>query len=387
MGFFALLAVTQVIRSAAVAAFADDLPPLVAKTWPSHPDVLKSRAMREVGEAAGRGQAPSLRTLEHVRQLAIAAPLYPESYLIRGALAQRAGDGEKAERLLRQARRRDARSAAARYLLGDLYLRSGQVVPGLVEMSALARLAPGGAAILVPALAEFVQSSGSVAQVRRILRAYPEIESALLSKLAEDPKNTDLIFALVQPRSGGDGSEWQRKLITNLVNAGDFETAYSVWAELSGVQEGSGRGLFNPNFRRSGSPPPFNWELASTGGGVAEPTKGGGLHVLYFGRDDVVLARQLLLLPSGRYTLAGEVTGELGSGGSIAWTVTCAPEKQKVLDLALGKRAQDNIVAGQFVVPREGCPAQWLELTGRGEEFPRPADFRISRVRLAKFGG
>lgn len=370
-----------------VAAFADHLTAALAKAWPSHPEVLKSQLMREVGEAAGSGQAPSVTTLERVRQLARAAPLYAEPYLIEGALAQRAGDYERAERLLRQARKRQPRSAAARYLLGDLYLRSGEAVPGLAEISALARLVPGGASILVPALAEFVQTGGSVAQVRSILSAYPELESALLSKLAEDPKNTDLIFALVQPRSGGDVPEWQRKLITNLVNAGDFERAYSVWAELSGVQEGSSQGLFNPTFRRSGYPPPFNWEFASTGGGVAEPTND-GLHVLYFGRDDVVLARQLLLLPSGRYTLAGEVTGELASGSSIAWTVTCAPAKQRLLDLALGKRAQDNtVVAGHFLIPREGCPAQWLELTGRGGEFPKPADFRVRRVQLAKVGG
>lgn len=387
VGVFAMLAILQAIRTAAVAAFADDMPTAAAKVWPSHPEVLKSQAMQKVGEAAGRGQAPSLSTLELVKQLAFSGPLYAEPFLIHGALAQRAGDYERAERLLLQARQRQPRSAAARYLLGDLYVRSGQVVPGLAEMSVLARLVPGGAAILVPALAEFVQTSGSVAQLRSILSAYPELESALLSHLADNPENTDLIFALAQPRSDGDVSEWQGKLINNLVEAGDFERAYSVWVRISALKDGSGRELFNPTFRGNRYLPPFNWELTSTGGAIAEPARGGGLQVLYFGREDVVLARQLLLLPPGRYRLAGEVTGELGSGSSIAWTVTCAPGKQQVLDLALGKKASDNKVAGDFVVPAQGCAAQWLELTGRGQEFPKPAEFRIMALQLAKVSG
>lgn len=343
--------------------------------------------MAEVGEAAGRGQAPSPVTQKKLEQLAVGAPLYPEPFLVRGALAQRADDHRRAAILLLHARQREPRSAAARYLLGESYLRRGLVVPGLAEISVFSRLVPGAVTSLAPALAEFARSGGSVAQVKRILRAYPELEPAVLSHLAEDVRNTKLILSLARPGADANGPpQWQSKLIENLITGGDFGTANSLWATFSGV-DGARRGLFNPTFRRSDIPPPFNWMLSSTGGGVAEPAVGGGLHVLYFGREDVVLAKQLLLLTTGRYRLSTNVTGEDGSGSAIAWTLTCLPGKQQVLDILLAERLGTDRVSGEFHIPAQDCGAQWLELKGKSREFPKPADFRISGLQLTRLGG
>ncbi|MEJ7775842.1 MAG: hypothetical protein WKF52_00305 [Sphingomicrobium sp.] len=253
----------------------------------------------------------------------------------------------------------------------------------------LSRLIPGAAAQLAPALAEFARTSRSSAQVRKIFSAYPELEPTVLSELAEDPRNADLIIALARPKTDtNDAPSWQTKLISNLIEKREYEKAYSTWASISGVEGGSGRGLFNPAFRRSGHPPPFNWTLSSTGGGVAEPVRErGGLHISYFGREDVVLAKQLLLLPVGRYELAAEVTGELGKGRAVAWTLTCLPTKQEVLNLPLDESSESKPSNGAFQITAQDCAAQWLELKGKGQEFPKSADFRIGGLQLTRLGG
>lgn len=381
---FVLVAAAYAARTAAVAAFAEDRPAIAAAVWPSHPDVVRSVAMGDVGEVAGRGREPLPQTLQRLEQLAKLEPLAPEPFLVYSAIAQRGNEYSIAERLLVQARERNPRSAAARFLLADLYLRTGRVLPGLSEMLVLGRLVPGAIRQVVPALAAYASTADAIPQLKRILLVHPELEPALLSKLAEDPSKVDLILALASPRRAAKSpAAWQEKLLSKLVEQGAFERAHSVWAELSGIPQGSSRGLFNPDFAQSSASKPFNWMLASNAAGVAEPSDG-GLRVLYFGRDDLVLARQLMLLPSGRYRLEMNLAGQLGEESDIRWTITCLPAGTRVLELTLGGKAAKSDVAGEFVVPGQGCPAQRLELTGMGKEFPVSADFRISAIRLTR---
>jgi tetratricopeptide (TPR) repeat protein len=382
VGLFGLLAAATVVRTAAVAELAERQPATASSFWPSHPEVLRSVAMGQVGEAAGQGREPSQQTLALLQQLAKAEPLAPEPLLIQAAIAQRSGGYRRAERLLVQARDRDPRSAAARFLLADLYLRTGRVLPGLAEMSVLARLIPGSMEQVAPALSAYASSAGAVPHLKRILLVYPELELSLLSRLADDPDNAELILAIARPQESDEPPRWQTKLLGKLVAARDYARAQAIWARLSGMSARESRGLYNPGFDRSSAPPPFNWTLASGADGVAEPNDG-GLRVLYFGRDDVVLARQLMLLPAGRYQLQMTLAGDAGGGAEIGWTVTCLPGRRILFELPLGGGKPPG---GQFEVPAAGCSAQQLELKAEAGELPQEADFRISGLKLTRVG-
>ncbi len=133
-------------------------------------------------------------------------------------------------------------------------------------------------------------------------------------------------------------------------------------------------------FDKADAPPPFNWTFA-TKGGVAEPAGNGRLQVIYYGREDAVLAQQLLLLgPAGTgspwRSTASPATAAQSPGRSPACR---GNEVVFSLPLKHGQRA----TAGGFAVP-QGCQAQRLELTGSIGEFPQSIDFTIAKLQLVK---
>lgn len=327
---------------------------------------------------------PSPQILRQVEEIAVKTPLAPEPFLIKGALAQAAGRQEQAARLFSEARNRDPRSDAARYFLADYYFRSRRTEQALIEMAAFARLVPNGSTQFAPALAAFAKSPGAIPQLRMLFRRSPEFEPAVLAELAADAGNADLILALAGPIAASPrepAPPWQSRIVGELVAKGQFAKALEVWQRLSGERHGGGA-IFNPTFKPSAAPPPFNWTFG-TAGGVAEPANG-RLRVIYYGRQDAVLAQQLLLLPPGRYHLAMTVTGQSAGRESLLWTMTCLPQGNRIFSLPL--KAVSGAQGGSFPVPGN-CPAQRLELTGLLGEFPQSVDIEIGNLRLTKAGG
>ena len=340
--------------------------------------------MAAVGEAAARGEEPSAGVLARLQTLMRGRPLSAEPLLIHGAIALRHGEVDRAERLLTAARQRDPRNPAGRFLLADLYVRTGRPLPAMAEMSVLNRLLPRGAVQLAPALAAYAKTGGAAGQLGTIVSAYPELEQPLLEELAKDAANADLVLAIARRTAGpGPDREWKRSLSEALISAGQFARARAVWERLTGATVPEA-GLFNPGFDASDAPPPFNWQLTNSAAGVADPGSG-GLDILYYGRADVDLAAQTLLLMPGGYRLAMIVSGDVGEPGSLRWTVSCIGSSDRLLDLPLPPGAETRPVAGNFAVA-EGCDAQTLRLTGVGGEFPKQAQLRISGLQLARMG-
>lgn len=371
------LLVFQIIRTAAVADGRAH-PELAARLWPSHPSVLTDKALLEIAKAASRGQKVSRATRADIRRIASRAPLSPDPYVIEGAIAETEGRGEAAERLLLAARDRDPRSRSARFLLADRFLRTGRIAAGLIEMQALVILQSQGGGAFSPALAAYARTPGAVPQLRAFFAKYPHAEAGILSLLANDAANADLVMALASDRRSPN-PDWRGILVSALAAEGQYSRAYSTWSELSGVRPA--RGLFNPGFATSAAPPPFNWQFPQSSEGVAEPDGKGGLDILYYGRAKAVLASQLLLLPAGRYRIAATVGGADGED-AMHWTVRCARDQKPLADLPLRAGAH----SATFSVPEE-CEAQWLELNGQPGETPRTSELNLKGLRLVKESG
>ena len=381
VALIAALLAFQVVRTAMVRQS-----PSGTSLWPGHPAPVLNRTMAEIGAIAARGDKLPPQLLVRVEQVAHKLPLAPEPFLIHGALAQMERRDGTAERLYGEARNRDPRSPAARYFLTERYLRTGRVEQALSEMAALSRLT-GAASVFGPALATYARTPGAVPQLRRFFRLAPEFEPVVLYSLAVDARNLGLITDLWTRARAADPrvhSQWQALLVSKLVEAGDFRRAHAAWRQFAGLGNVA-PGVFNPEFRKLDAPPPFNWTFGSAGG-LAQPSGTGQLDVIYFGRDDAVLAEQLLMLAPGSHALAMQVGGNLKPGDGVAWSIECATAgKQALLSLPLDRQSAGRLGAS-FIVPA-GCPAQRLRLTGSPGDFPRTAEFSVSRLQLRRAAG
>jgi hypothetical protein len=208
----------------------------------------------------------------------------------------------------------------------------------------------------------------------------------VLSQLADEAGNLALIRSLwsgeSETRRPGQ-SAWQTALIAKLVQAGDYRRGITAWREFAGVQVAPSA-VFNPEFHKLAAPPPFNWTFGSAGG-LAQPTGTGELDVIYFGRDEAVLAEQTLLLAPGRYALAMQVRGEVEPGSGVAWSVECLDPKRALLSLPVDRQSSSWLRA-TFTVPA-GCQAQRLALAGTPGEFPTAIEFTVRRFQLARAEG
>lgn len=380
-GSLVLLAAALAVASA-IYRYEAEAPRISRTIWPNHPDVLQGLVMAQIGQAAALGQLPSGRTMERVRKLAARAPLEPEPFLIEAVLAQKRGEGNRAVRLLIEARRRDPRSPGARYLLADQLIRSGDIVGGLKEMTVLTRLVPGAADQLVPGLAAYARTPGAITELRLLFRESPDLEPVLLFALASEPQNADLALAIAQPSSfASEPGQWRTRLLETLISAGMYSKAYSVWTRFAGVAPQSG--LYRPDFSSSPAPPPFNWVLAKAGGGLAEPAPGGGLRVFHYGREETSLANQIILLRPGSYALATAVAGDLGAEGQLRWQIRCLPSRSLLFDFPLS-RASAKSAKGKFQVPGAGCDAQRIDLIGVPTDSSRSINGTISPLRLSQ---
>ena len=370
----------EVARLSVASAFAETNPALAERFAPRLPEALASSAMAEVGQAAAKGQLPPESAIRRLRHLARSAPLSPEPLLVQAAIAHREGDIARAERLLIEARDFSPRSAAARFLLADVWLSQGRIKEGLGEMAALSRLIPASSAQLAPALAQYADTPGAGSELKRMVAASPRLKQPLLAALATDPDNLGLILEIDDGglTRAGKPPPWQAIVLNRLIARGDYDRAYNVWKHLAGYT-GSRPLLFNGDFKDLSAPAPFNWDLRSSKAGFAE-TSNGRLRVLHYGRDDAPLASQLLLLPPGRYRFGVGVSGSV-AGGALNWRLRCLPRASRLMQLSL---AGTGPAQAGFEVPADGCPAQQLELRGLPLDMPGESDAMIGPVVLQR---
>lgn len=381
----ALLLAADLARLSVASTFSETGQQLPLKLAPFAPSTLISASMAQVGEAAAKGTDPSTDTLNRLRRLTVAAPLEPDPFLVEAALAERRGAYDRAERLLLQALARAPRSPAAHYLLADVRLRQGKVLESLRELAVLAKILPGASLQLVGGLAEYAKTPGALRGLTGMLAENPQLKGPLLNALAADPSNADLIVQLFPIGPDGPQSEttgWQSRLLDGLVKRGDYDQAYGYWRRFAGLAGAERPLLFNGDFATDPvslrAPPPFNWILASGGAGVAE-RDGGRLRVLYYGREEASLARQLLLLSPGVYRFEASTTGGVAPH-ALAWTLACSTDAKPLMNVEVTASAP---ASGTFTIPSD-CQAQMLQLIGHLQDMPKDSDARIGPVVIAR---
>lgn len=374
----ALLLAIGAVRAALVALPFAQRPIPASAMWSSHPALLIDRAMTLVGDSArlGRAVPPEARAL--LRKAAVRDPLAPEPFLVEGTFAQVERRDADAERLFRAAKARDPRGAAARYFLAEREVETGRYGEALREMAVLARIVPGAEAQFTPTLVAFAREPQAVPVLAQFFDRSPSFAPAVLSSLAQDPANADLVLALAGPRHAALPERgWETTIVSALVEAGEPAKAQAVWRRLAAVQ--SYQGIYNSRFLPTAAPAPFNWTYDNSGGGLATPHAGGGLDLIYYGRDNVDLAWQLVMLAPGTYELAAEAS-DADNAGAVGWRVECEPDKRLIAG------GQTGGLLLTFTVPATECAAQRVALAGTPLNAQDRVQLTITAARITRRG-
>ena len=363
-----------------------DRPLLAQALWSSNPDALRDRAMQVIGLAAARGGTVPDQARVDMHRVARLSPLRADPFVVEATIAATAGDGAKAEQLFIEAAARDPRSVLAQYSLADRALRTNRLDDALSHLAILVRLVPNAAAGLAPPLALYARQPGAAPALRRFLARSPDMALPLLNQLASDPTQADRAITLAKGLPAFIDKSWQANLVKVLVDYGEAAHAQSAWREMNGIAPY--KGLYNPQFRTDAAPPPFNWSPGEGNAALVEPAPGGGLKLLYYGRENAQITSQLMVLAPGRYRLAMRVAmGSLGASSptiadpaaALKWRVICGDGGTSLGELPLGPRpGQASLV---FAVPAS-CRSVWLALAGTATGFGEPVSLTIIQLAV-----
>ncbi len=378
----------SVVETSAVSALVSKTPGIAATVAPDNPQVATRLAMLEMGQNGG---AVASATEAAVYKAFARAPLGEEAFVLAGLRALVESDQDKAERLLEEARRRNPRSRLAHLLLLDRYLRSGNVDEAASSMLVLGTLIPDANRVLVGEMVRFAENPRTSAALQQTLRSNPEAQGALLQHLAAKGSDLNLIMRIAGDTKRPPGTPapaWQETLVRSLVDRGDVQRAYGLWANFSGIDASSRKaGLYDGRFEKMPGLAPFNWELPGTNIGAAEMTGAPALDVEYYGRGEGELARQLLILAPGSYRLSFRAEGDArGEQSTLRWRVACYKSNTRLLDLPLKDVSlPPREISANFTVP-SGCSSQWLRLEGVTSEFAKQQNATIRDLKIEKVG-
>jgi hypothetical protein len=376
-----VLLVGLVVRDAAVRSAVDEHPERARAIWADYPDAVIGERMIAIGRAAKLHRVIDDSLTAPVISAARVSPLSIEPFLVQGVKLQGEGREQLAGKLFLAAEQRDPRKVAPHLFLALHYSKSRQDALGLTELGKVIRLVPESEGEVSSRVALAMKQKGGVAMVRALVKESPELRDDVVRALATNADNLGLVLSLTQR---GSANDWQPVMITSLLQAGQVDRAYALWNDRYGrhVQKTEADFLRDATFHMS-SQPPFGWSLLTGSGGVAEPAAEGGLHLIYYGRDNLIAASQTLLLSQGRYILFQRAAVGQGSPLPLRWDVTCINPDRKIASIGFADLVRGGAGRAEITVPA-GCPAQRIELTATAPDLPETLDVTISEIALGK---
>ena len=282
------------------------------------------------------------------------------------------GDQSAALRLMRYSEKISRRDFPTHFWLIDFEAKQNNVVRALDHYDAALRTSSAAEPILLPILLDAFGSTDLSAPLADVLSRKPAWAATFVSRAISNAKSTEKLLELaflLRARDFEIDPEPFQVLLNRAVN----DELYNNALRLS-QRPAQSAGVFNPQFDNEPEYAPFDWVLTADEDLGSErvpeennPTQ----HRLFLygagGRSGIV-AKQLLLLPPGKYGLramVSDVPQALQDRPYIS--VNCDGKEAPVLktkDFPASSDKRNNLYAA-FEVPSQNCRAQWLNIVAR----------------------
>jgi hypothetical protein len=297
-------------------------------------------------------------------------------------------DPVRAERLFRYAEGLSRRELRTQVWMIENAVVKGQVREALRHYDVALRASSAAPALLHPALAVAIADPFIRRSLIDILRRRPIwSESFLRGVSINGPDFASAAALLTELRASGIAPppEAVANLSASLAARGDYARAWRLFADVTpgadrlAVRDGS-FAISEPKAS------PFNWSTGNDGGfsAVIQGGPDGVLDVQASPTVGGVAAKQLQLLPPGRYRLSTRVRNVAQPAESRPyWSVVCASGRALSRVPVGNAEEAARTFAGEFTVPSD-CAAQWLSLTIVPSDVPEGASVLVDDVAIRR---
>lgn len=275
------------------------------------------------------------------------------------ALAEGAAD----EELLAEAAELNGRNRAVGLMLLQQAIERGDIESMMSLIDRLARLRPNYASNLVAALQASLSDDASVDAIEKGLRESPAWAEAFWRTVPKgDPEQANYLelYRSLQPELDEAG---KRNLISALAANERYEDAFEAFAQLSKDNEQL-------------QMPPLDWRTSNKRGIKANVEPNGSISVYLDTNSAGELARKLVELGPGRFSVNAKT--EIAEGeGTISVQLEC-------LSKSSARSGPQAVEAAEWDNQDGSCTYGWLILSASSWDSPSPFRAVIYRVNFSR---
>ena len=354
-------------------------PALALRIDPENAEVAASRAeqlLRDDPASAAKAEALARRALRR-------SPVSAAGARMIAAARDIEGDPTAVRRLMAYSESLSQRDLPTQVWLIQDAVQHNDVKSALHHYDIALRSSEASKSLLFPVLIQAIGQPAVVAELVPTLAARPAWAASFLDRAARDAQDLEGLAAMLRGIASR-GYAVPRAVLAEasarMVDARRYDIAWQTYAV--GDAPAQRDMIRDPDFLRLGmADGPFAWTNVS-GDGLSVEARGYGSHTALAYRASTgtggVIARQLLMLRPGNFTLSGAVPERAPDSPAPALRLTCASSGQPITMLS----ADAPAFAKPFAISA-GCPAQWLEIVVDGGDNPLGASGAVGGLHVS----
>lgn len=371
-----LLWVTVAATYAQVAARSAPASALAA--WPVSAEALGRLAEARLAIDASPASARSVRT--QAQRALMRDPLNVVAARTASMAAGISGDAHASRSLLAYAQLLSRRDLGTQVALIEFAAADGNVTQALRHYDIALRGSDAADQLLMPVLVQATRDPKVATALQPMLATRPPWRMRFVYSLIEArPWAPTFMPVLLSARlSAKDAQErdFLRRAMQGLVADGKIDDAVRLYTIAAHAPPAAG--IRNADFVHGDALAPFDWDLVDDAGlsGLTGPVdgapKGNVLSLISDNERHGVVARQLLLLPSGSHILrfrAGAIPSERDAAPVVQ--LSCIGKSNDTLArIVPPPTAVSGTIVSQAIMIPEGCRAQWLSIATGNVDLP-----------------